>query len=110
MRSTADTPASLFIYFKLSASRAPQALQRLAAMQNGLRSRHPGLIARLLARSDGRDVAEPTWMEIYEHPQGLSEAFLADLEAAVRALPAGLIAPRHTETFAEIPLPAGQWG
>ena len=83
MRSKADTPASLFIYFKLSASRAPQALQRLAAMQDGLRSRHPGLTARLLARTDGRDVAEPTWMEIYEHPQGLSESFLADLEAAL---------------------------
>lgn len=84
-------------------------MQRLAAMQDELRSRHPGLTARLLARNDGRDAAEPTWMEIYEHPQGLSEAFLADLEAAVQALPAGLIAPRHTETFAEIPLPAGQW-
>lgn len=108
MRSPADTPASLFIYFKLSALRAPQALQRLAAMQDELRDRHPGLTARLLARTDGQDVAEPTWMEIYEHPQGLSDAFLADLQAAVLALPAGLIAPRHTETFAELHLPAGQ--
>lgn len=108
MRSPADTPTSLFIYFKLTASQAPQALQRLAAMQDGLRALHPGLSARLLARTDGQDVAQPTWMEIYEHPQGLSDAFLADLAAAVQALPAGLIAPRHTETFAELHLPAGQ--
>ena len=108
MRSPAGNPASLFIYFKLTASQAPQALQRLAAMQDRLRALHPGLSARLMARSDGQDVAQPTWMEIYEHPQGLSDAFLADLQAAVRALPAGLIAPRHTETFAELHLPAGQ--
>lgn len=108
MRSPADTPASLFIYFKLSALRAPQALQRLAAMQDDLRAGHPGLTARLLARTDVQGAGELTWMEIYEHPQGLSDAFLADLEAAVLALPAGLIAPRHTETFAELRLPTGQ--
>ena len=89
-------PNPIFSYYEIGSHEA-------------LRSRHPGLTARLLARTDGRDVAEPTWMEIYEHPQGLSEAFLADLEAAVGALPTGLIAPRHTETFAELPLPAGQW-
>ncbi len=43
-------------------------------------------------------------MEIYEHPQGLSEAFLADLQAAVQSLPSGLIGPRHTESFAEFDL------
>lgn len=108
MRSPADNPASLFIYFRLDASKASQALHRLAAMQDELRARHPGLQARLLARTDNQDVTEHTWMEIYEHPQGLSSAFLADLQSAVRSLPEGLIAPRHTESFAELRLPCGQ--
>jgi len=107
MRPQADTPASLFIYFRLTSSSAPQALQQLGAMQADLRARHPGLTARLLTRTDGRDGPEPTWMEIYEHAHGLSEAFLTDLDAAVLALPAGLIGPRHTESFAEFRLSAG---
>lgn len=105
MRPQADTPASLFIYFRLTGSRATEALQRLGAMQADLRAHHPGLTARLLARTDSQDSAEPTWMEVYEHAHGLSEAFLADLRAAVQALPAGLIGPRHTESFAEFRLP-----
>lgn len=108
MRPPADTPASLFIYFRLTSARAPQALQRLGAMQVDLRARHPGLSARLLTRTDQQDGSELTWMEIYEHAHGLSEAFLADLDAAVQALPPGLIGPRHTESFAEFRLPAGQ--
>lgn len=75
-------------------------------MQAELRARHPGLTARLMARTDSQDSPEPTWMEIYEHPQGLSQAFLADLRAAVQALPDGLIGHRHTESFAELHLPA----
>lgn len=108
MRSPADAPESLFIYFRLTSSQALQARQRLGAMQAELRARHPGLTARLLARIDGQDSPELTWMEIYEHAQGLSEAFRADLRAAVQALPTGLIGPRHTESFAEFCPPAGQ--
>lgn len=107
MRSPADTPASLFIYFRLTSSSAPDALQRLAAMQADLRARHPGLTARLMARTDSQGAPEPTWMETYEQVHGLSEAFLADLQTAVQSLPAGLIGPRHTESFAELRLPAG---
>ena len=84
MRPPADTPESLFIYFRLTSSHALQARQRLGAMQAELRARHPGLTARLLARTDSQGSAELTWMEIYEHAQGLSEAFLVDLRAAVQ--------------------------
>lgn len=107
MRPQADTSASLFIYFRLTSARAPEALRRLGAMQADLRARHPGLTARLLARTDSQDGPEPTWMEVYEHAHGLSEAFLADLLTAVQALPEGLIGPRHTESFAEFRPPAG---
>lgn len=107
MKSDADIHASLFIYFKLASTHATEAQQRLVAMQAGLTASHPGLVARLLARTDERDSAEPTWMEVYEHPHGLSKAFLADLQAAVAALPPGLIGPRHTESFSEFRLPVG---
>lgn len=108
MRPPADTLESLFIYFKLTPAAAPQALQQLGAMQAELRARHPGLTARLMARSAPSGDPDLTWMEIYEHAQGLSETFLADLHAAVQALPAGMTGPRHTESFAEFRPPAKQ--
>lgn len=107
MRSDADTPASLFIYFKLARAQAATALQALQSMQAGLVAAHPGLRARLLARTDQPGSEDLTWMEIYELPLGPSPTFLADLDAASLALPAGLIGPRHTETFSEFRLPAG---
>lgn len=107
MSPAAEAPASLFIYFKLKASAAAQARPALLDMQQGLRADHPGLVARLYARTDVSDVGELTWMEVYEHPGGLSEAFMADLGVAVRNLPADLIGPRHTEVFAEFRSPDG---
>jgi hypothetical protein len=104
----AEAPASLFVYFKLKVSAANDALPALLAMQQGLRARHPGLMARLYARTDeARLPAELTWMETYEHPMGLSEAFMSDLAVAVRDLPVALMGPRHTEVFVEFRSPAG---
>ena len=107
MSPAAEAPASLFVYFKLKASAAEPALSALLAMQQGLRADHPGLLARLFARTDASTLGELTWMETYEHPAGLSDAFMADLGGAVQGLPADLIGPRHTEFFAEFRLPTG---
>lgn len=104
MRSGAS--ASLFIYFRLASAQAAQARPLLLAMQASLKARHPGLMVRLLARTDEQHCAEQTWMETYEHPQGLSPTFQADLRAAVQALPPGLIGARHAESFSEFHTPA----
>ena len=102
-----ELPASLFIYFRLNAADASRAQATLQAMQQGLRVAHPGLLARLFARTDALDRGDLTWMETYEHPQGLNDAFMSDLAKAVSNLPTGLIGPRHTEVFAEFRVPPG---
>jgi len=42
---------------------------------------------------------EATWMEVYEHPEGVSASCEAQLAWLSQALPAGLTGPRHTEIF-----------
>lgn len=101
MSPLAESSASLFVYFKVMASSAHEALLRLQAMQDELCARHAGLSARLLHRVDEPDDVDPTWMEIYERSPGLGDAFLEDLESLVRSLPPQLLGPRHTEAFCE---------
>lgn len=104
MRQQAVSHSSLFVYFKLAGAAPDDLLATLSAMQARLRQRHPGLCTRLMARTDdvrGAEVA-PTWMEVYEHPDGLDAAFLDDLLTEASRLAPGLTGPRHTESFTEL--------
>lgn len=97
--------SALFVYYRVPRSLQAAAFATLSDMQAQLRATWPGLQARLMCRTDRaveRD-AEATWMEVYEHPQGLGGGFSAHLQLAVEALPADLIGPRHTESFSEVP-------
>jgi hypothetical protein len=96
--------SALFVYYRVPRPQQTTAFLALSDMQARLGAAWPGLRARLMRRTDraeGGD-AEATWMEVYEHPQGLGPDFLARLQFAVDALPAELIGPRHTESFAEV--------
>jgi len=83
-------------------------LAALQDMQAHLQTAWPGLKVRLMRRTDQAEGvnAEQTWMEVYEHPDGLGAAFAARLQLAAGALPADLIGPRHTESFSDVPRPA----
>jgi len=100
--SNADRTASrsLYVYYRVPTGHEAQARQAVEAMQTRLSDAHPGLRTRLMCRADGQPLTgEQTWMEVYEHPDGVSMACEALLNAWAGALPAGLIGARHVEVF-----------
>jgi len=95
-------PHALFIYYKLDAQHAQAHEQAARQMQATLMQSHPGLVARLWVRADATGQA-PTWMESYEHPQGVDKALAALIEqAAQAALPLGQTGARHAEMFVDV--------
>jgi hypothetical protein len=91
---------SLYVYYRVPRAQEAAARAVIEAMQATLRDVQPGLHARLMCRADTpAQAAEATWMEVYEHPDGLSDSCRSELAQLSRALPAGLIGPRHTEIF-----------
>jgi hypothetical protein len=100
----AQAPVStlaLFIYYKVDHSHAQVLEQAARQMQAALMQSHEGLVARLWVRADVHD-AQQTWMESYEHPQGVSEALAALIEQAAQDLPPGAIGARHVEMFVNV--------
>ena len=99
---------ALFIYYRVASTRSVEAFRLISALQQGLMQRLPGLQARLWRRADEQEshITEQTWMEVYEHPEGVDALCEQLLAEQIGALPAGLIGPRHVETF----VPMGVWG
>lgn len=92
---------ALFIYYRVSLTRRADAFQAITALQQTVMRRLPGVQARLWCRSDehASDAVEQTWMEVYEHPEGVDALCEQVLLEQVRTLPDGLIGPRHVESF-----------
>lgn len=101
-------PRALFVYYRVSHTHCADAFAAITALQQTLMRRLPGVQARLWCRSDAHasDVAEQTWMEVYEHPEGVDALCEQVLLELVQALPAGLIGPRHVEAFVPLGSPA----
>ncbi|HEX5312341.1 DUF4936 family protein [Aquabacterium sp.] len=95
-----DAPRSLFVYYRVPVPLQDAARRAVDAIHAQLREAYPGLNARLMQRADtATDAQAHTWMEVYEHPSGISQACEQSLAALVKALPPDLIGPRHTEVF-----------
>jgi hypothetical protein len=106
---TPDGLRALFVYYRVPGTHATDALQAVTALQQALIHNVSGLQARLWCRTNEADSAcgEQTWMEVYEHPCGVDALFENLLAAQVRALPPGLLGPRHTEIFTPLSAPVG---
>lgn len=91
---------SLYVYYRVPLAQQVAARRAIEAMQMQLMREHPGLRAKLMCRAEETEnVVESTWMEVYEHPSGVSVACEHSLKALVQALPPALIGARHTEVF-----------
>ncbi len=93
----------LFIYYRIPVARADEALAAVHAFQARLRARYPGLVARLLRRSESQDSPQ-TWMEIYAFDPLMSAAGVnavcqSDIESEARCLSELIAGERHTESF-----------
>lgn len=99
-------PRSLYVYYRVARPHWGTAREAVSAMQRRLQSEYPGLVTGLMQRADEPEgLDETTWMEVYEHPEGVSTACEARLSALADALAPGLIGTRHIELFcAMLPL------
>ncbi|MFZ4551871.1 MAG: DUF4936 family protein [Aquabacterium sp.] len=96
---------SLFIYYRVETDKVVQARQAVEGVQCSLQRSVPGLQVRLMRRSDCMQagLTSQTWMEVYEHPQGIDPAWMQLLQEQIDCLPAGLLGERHCETFEDMP-------
>jgi hypothetical protein len=101
--TTADAaPAkALFIYYKVDPAHAQAFENAVRQMQTALRRSHEDLTARMWVRTEAKASAQ-TWMETYEHPDGVSVLLATLIELAAQDLPAGQIGDRHAEMFTNI--------
>src|SRR4051812_15124229 len=89
----------LFVYYRVDAALAPEARAAVDAMHERLRSTHPGLIARLLMRTDD-DKSPQTWMETYAlpgSPDGIGRGIEAEIAAEAARWAHVVAGPRHVE-------------
>ena len=96
----------LYVYWKLPPGRQAEAVERVRSLQAGLAEAHPGLEARVLARSDLSSGGQATLMETYARPsspEGVDAGLQQAIESAAAASLAGLGAgPRHIEAFDDL--------
>jgi hypothetical protein len=96
----------LFVWYRVRHDHADEARAAVLALQRTLRSRWPGLHARLLVRDEDET---STWMETYSLPardvdddSGIDAAIAAAIAAAALPLEGLIDGPRHVETFAVV--------
>ena len=104
-----EGPRALFIYYRVTQTRSAEAFQAITTLQQGLMQNLPGLQAKLWRRTheQGGEAIEQTWMEVYEHPQGVDAQREQCLLALVQDLPHDLIGVRHLEAFVPLGVAAG---
>lgn len=98
-----DMPRSLYVYYRVPLEQQAAVQSAVEAIQVQLQRAHPGLSARLMRRADEAvDAEQATWMEVYEHPDGVSIACEQSLKALMQSLPPALMGARHTEVFCQM--------
>jgi hypothetical protein len=96
----------LYVWYRVRRDRADEARAAVLDLQRSLRSKHPGLQARLLVRDNGET---STWMETYSRPAqstddnlGIDDPIEAAIAAAALPLEGLIEGPRHVEAFAVV--------
>ena len=87
---------TLFVYYKIESGQHSSWVQRVRDFQLQLKLRHPLLEIELMQRPASADGLE-TWMEIYRHPDGISELLTQAIQSL--ALEMGLPSKRASEVF-----------
>ncbi len=102
--------AELFVYWRTAAPLLAHAQAAVQSLQSEWRQAHPGLRACLYLRQDD-GAADPTLMETYSHPAGLTPSLRqAIVGAAQGSLAPWCAGPRHVEAFSPVPEPGPATG
>jgi hypothetical protein len=80
---------ALFVYYKIEESQHAHLLQRVRNFQRQLTVTHPSLELELMQRPGTSFEKMETWMEIYRHPVGVTDAMILSIQelAKVNGLP-----------------------
>jgi hypothetical protein len=91
---------ALFVYYKIAASEHATWLQRVRAFEQQVQRSWPDLQIELMQRPEASSDGQETWMEVYRHPQGVTQVMTESIGQL--AAQAGLSMKRASEFF--IPL------
>jgi hypothetical protein len=99
--------SAVYVYYRVPAGREAAVRERVMALFSALALVQPGLQTRLLHKvgppgKREEAPADTTWMEVYEHPQGVSTACQQRMKDMAVALLADQTGPRHIELFAPV--------
>jgi hypothetical protein len=94
------TRPTLFVYYKLLPSDHSKYLGAISKLKSEIAKLDPLLDLEVLQRPDVGSDGHETWMEIYRHPQGVSDALMEKIQEIV--VLSGLPTMRKSEIF--IPL------
>jgi hypothetical protein len=91
---------TLFVYYKIAAAEHAAVLRRVRLFEKQVEQAWPSLQIELMQRPETSADGQETWMEVYRHPQGVTQAMTESI--AQLAAQAGLPSQRASEFF--IPL------
>ena len=91
---------ALFVYYKITASEHAAWLQRVRVFEQQVQRSWPDLQIELMQRPEASSDGQETWMEVYRHPRGVTQAMTESIGQL--AAQAGLPMKRASEFF--IPL------
>lgn len=75
-----------FVYYKLMPAEFPTLKNDIETLQAMLQAEFEGLSAKLLKRPTVDEQGRETWMEVYDFPEAISEAFNAALRESLYKL------------------------
>jgi len=99
-----DAPRSVYVYYRVAPERTLDAQDGVKRLFQSLSAACPGLTTRLMCKAQGAEVeGDVTWMEVYEHPQGVSAEWQSLMQEQAHQLLAHQTGPRHVEVFTPMP-------
>jgi Domain of unknown function (DUF4936) len=88
---------ALFVYYKVSATARSKVFEQVRVFQRQLALTLPTLQVELMQRPASSPEGLETWMEVYRHPKGVSDAIVSFIQKLAMHL--DLPHPRASELF-----------
>lgn len=90
-------PCTLFVYYKLPAHEHAHYVALIQPLMAAVQAQWPGLTLQVMQRPLASAEGQETWMEVYNHPDGVAPEMIQKLQDLAQSL--GLPSQRHSELF-----------
>jgi len=88
---------ALFVYYKLPLQEHAKWALHVRDFQQTVEQRWPGICVELMQRPEPSPEGLETWMEVYKHPQGVSQEMISGIAQLAKDM--GLPLNRASEKF-----------